>query len=139
MIGIYWHTWRQDGLKIKRKRHSLLFKKNNIDIFDMIKGNDSYVEDFQFRVFGTTFWQLKMLQKNWIFGYRVINLKNLNSFFANISKTISATSDSSTLIMSRIRTLMALLANASRKQEMIWFKLIVAVIFLHYKCDWFVV
>ena len=73
-------------------------------ICDMIKGNESHVEDFQFWVFDTIIWQLQnatfwcQSHKNWIFGLQSyeqdINTENnikqrhLTSFFANISKPI---------------------------------------------------
>ena len=71
---------------------------------DTIKGNESHVEDFKFWDFYTTFWQLKNATLNPIrIGYLVAELwaiykrwnikqRNLNAFFAYISKTISVTS-----------------------------------------------
>ena len=92
-------------------------------ICDMIKRNESLVENFNFYfltpLYHASFWCKP--HYNWISGYRVmkdlsmlinnIKQRNLNTIFANISKTTSPTSDSFLLIMSHIYKLTLIACN----------------------------
>ena len=87
----------------------------------MIKGNESLVENFNFYFLPPLYHTFKMLKcfillqtplqlDNWLQSYdEFVNAKNnikqrnLNTVFANISKTTSPTSDSFLLIMSHIK------------------------------------
>ena len=76
--------------------HALLVMSSYLDslllqISDMIKGNESHVEDFQFWVFDTYFLTTILF---------ISTENNMKEYFAIILKTISATYDSFHLIMS---------------------------------------